>query len=146
MPNNEKRIVELTIECFNLPVHDWGGHSEIWLGIQEGKEVVQEVRLPADGVVFRADLRVAEEPSPTPNFLGPYAHGSVQDRFLYLCWGRRYGGAWVGFRRAKIPLTGLTWEMLQSGRLLARVRCTDAKGGPSCATLKADFVTWLREG
>ena len=143
MSSGNQRIVELSIECIDLPAHDWGEHSEIRLGIQCGKDVVQEVKLPIESVVFHAELRVGNEPSQgPPNFLGPYAQGTVDDRFIYLCWGRRLGGAWVGFRRAKLKLTGLTWNNLQSNRLHAKVRCTDAKGGPICATLKSEFVTW----
>ena len=137
------REISAVIECVDLPPSDWGGHSEIWLGIQQGKNVVQAVRLPADKVVFTAEFRVVEEASGGPNFLGAYAQGTVQERFFYLCWGRWVGVHWVGFRRAKVPLSGLTWEDLSSGRIVARVRCTVAKGGPVCATLKGDVLTWL---
>jgi hypothetical protein len=143
LPSREHRIIKLAIECFDLPPPDWGGHAEIWLGIQHGKDVVQEVKLPAQAVVFDAELRLATDSSQDdPNFLGPYAQGPSQDRFVYLCWGRREGGYWVGFRRAKLPLSGLTWEDLESDRMLARVRCTDTKGGPICAKLRGEYVAW----
>ena len=143
MPSQDHRIIKLKIECFDLPPHDWGGHSEIWLGIQRGRDVVQEVKLPAEAVSFDAELRAAPGISQeNPNFLGPYAQGPVRDRFIYLCWGGRAGGGWAGFRRAKLPLVELTWESLESNHLLARVRCTDAKGGPVCATLRGEYLTW----
>jgi uncharacterized protein DUF5990 len=143
MPVADQRVISVKIECFDLPPHDWGGHAEIWLGIQRGKEVVQEVKLPANGVAFAADLRVsADSSSAVPNFLGPFAQGPVHDRFIYLCWGHLESGVWVGFRRAKLPLTGLTWLDLACERLLARVRCTDAKGGPICASLRRDSLSW----
>ena len=143
MPSREDRIIKLTIVCIDLPPHDWGGHLEIWLGIQRGKEVIQQVKLPAQTIHFEAELRVAADASEaTPNFLGQYAQGTVQDRFVYLCWGSPHDDKWVGFRRAKLRLTGLTWESLESGRLLATVRCTDAKGSPVCATLRGDHITW----
>jgi len=134
MAGSEQRVIELKIECVDLPPHDWGGHSEIWLGIQCGKEVVQEVKLPIESAVFKADLRVTEDSAGTnPNFLGPYAHGTPQDRFVYLCWGRPYGGHWVGFRRVKLRLSRLNWDSLETNRLHIRVHCTDDKGGPVCA-------------
>ena len=143
MSSGNQRIIELSIKCIDLPAHDWGGHSEIWLGIQCGKDVVQEVKLPIEFVVFHAELRLGNNPiQGPPNFLGPYAQGTTQDRFVYLCWGRRLGGAWVGFRRAKLRLSGLNWADLESSRLSVNVLCTDAKGGPVCATLKGEFVTW----
>lgn len=144
MSSGTQRLIQVSIECVELPAHDWGGHSEIWLGIQCGKDVVQDIKLPIDHVVFRAELRIGNDPTQgPPNFLGPFAQGAVEDRFVYLCWGRRVGGAWIGFRRAKLKLCGLNWDNLHSDRLLARVRCTDAKGGPICASLKSDVVTWL---
>ena len=141
MANTDQRIIHLTIECVELPPPDWGEHSEIWLGIQSGKDVVQQVKLPADKVMFEAELRVTGEA--TPNFLGPFAHGTVQERFVYLCWGQPHLGHWAGFRRVKIPLTGLTWENLKSDRLHAQLRCTDSKGGPICATVKGDVLNWI---
>jgi hypothetical protein len=140
MANSEQKVVRLTVECVDLPPHDWGGHREIWLGIQRGKDVVQEVQLPAEQVTFEGELRVSGDMA--PNFLGPYAHGTVQERFLYLCWGYRHLGSWAGFRRVKIPLTGLTFQSMVSGHLHVRIRCTDAKGGPICATIKGDAVVW----
>ena len=143
MANSMSQIIKLTIECVDLPAHDWGGHTEIWLGIQAGKEVVQKVKLPSDKVAFEADLRIGNESSDgVPNFLGPYAHGTVQDRFLYLCWGMPVGPHWVGFRRAKLPLSSLTWQLIANHHVLARVKCTDSKGGPACATLKGDSLIW----
>ncbi len=140
MANSDQRVIKLTIECIDLPAHNWDGHSEIWLGIQSGKDVVQQVRLPAAKAEFHAELRVAGEDA--PNFLGPFAHGTVQERFLYLCWGQPHFGHWAGFRRAKLPLTGLTWAALESNHLRAVVRCTDSKGGPICATVKPPFLSW----
>ena len=143
-PYCRRMIITLTIECSELPPHDWGGHAEIWLGIQRGKVVEQAVKLPVDSVMLTAELRVAgEAETGNPNFLGPYAQGTVQDRFVYLCWGRWHGPHWVGFRRAKLPLSGLSWDGLRSDRVHMKVRCTDKKGGPVCATLRDEFVTWV---
>ena len=143
MPHPDQRTIKLTIECLDLPPHNWGGHPEIWLGIQRGKEVEQEVKLPAERIVFEAELRVAGDPSHgASNFLGPYAQGTVQDRFTYLCWGWRHFGMWVGFRRIKLPLSGLTWDEVATGSVVAHLRCTDAKGGPICATVRGEYLTW----
>jgi hypothetical protein len=136
------RTVSLTIECIDLPPADWGGHAEIWLGIQRGQEVEQAVKLPAERITFHAELRLEGEPPKAPNFLGPYSQGTAQDRFVYLNWGRRQSGIWVGFRRVKLRLSHLTWDDLAAGALKVALKCTDAKGGPICATIPATHLKW----
>jgi Family of unknown function (DUF5990) len=139
-----QRVVKVFIECSELPPADWGGHDEIWIGIQEGQEVVQRVQLPADSVVFEAELRIGNnESEPNPNFLGPFAHGGKEARFMYVCWGRPRFGGWSGFRRAKLPLAGLSWDAIESNTVRGKLRCTDSKGGPICATVKADHFAWV---
>lgn len=140
---SQQRVVKVSIECTDLPDAKWGGQSEIWIGIQNGKEVVQQVRLPAASVVFEFELKVGnDESDPVPNFLGPYAQGSKGDRFVYICWGMPYFGRWSGFRRAKIPLAGLDWASIKSNSVTGKLKCTDAKGGPICATVKPDYFAW----
>ncbi len=135
--------MKLTIECVDLPQQNWDGHREIWLGIQQGKDVVQEVKLPVETASFRCELRVGNDSSQgSPNFLGPCAQGTVQDRFVYLCWGYRHLGMWAGFRRAKLPLGHLTWVNIEDNQVHVTVRCTDPKGGPICATVRDEFVSW----
>ena len=139
-----QRVVKVFIDCSELPPANWCGYGTIWVGIQQGKEVVQRVQLPTDNVVFEAELRVGnDESETTPNFLGSYAHGTVQERFLYICWGQSNLGGWSGFRRAKLPLSGLTWSAIESNVVKGKLICTDAKGGPICATVKADRFCWV---
>lgn len=139
-----QRVVKVLIDCVELPEADWGGHGEIWMGVQAGKEVVQKVKLPAESVVFEAELRIGnDDGEPSPNFLGPFAHGGKEDRFIYICWGRPSIRGWTGFRRAKLPLTRLDWKAIESNEIRGELRCTDPKGGPICATVKADHFSWL---
>lgn len=138
------RVVRASIECSELPPAEWGGHSEIWIGVQSGKEVVQRVKLPAESALFEIELKVANDNSePHPNFVGPFAQGKPQDRFLYVCWGRPGFGGWIGFRRAKLPLAGLTWKSIESNVVRGRLKCTDPKGAPICATVKGEHFSWL---
>ncbi len=137
------QVVRILIECINLPPSNWDGHAAISVGIQQGKEVVQGAQLPAESVSFEAELRVGNEPTDErPNFLGPFAFGTPQERFLYVCWGEIGLGGWRGFRRAKLPLNGLGWEDIQSPIIRAQLNCTDAKGGPICATVKPTHLVW----
>src|SRR4051812_33051817 len=48
-----------------------------------------------------------------PRLLGPYIQGPPEARFIYLAVGRLAGQAaspWAG--RIKVPLRGLTWDMI----------------------------------
>jgi hypothetical protein len=133
--------VTIQIECTDLP-----SIENLWVGIQEGKSVVQQTKLPAETVTFTAELRIRNtESDPAPNFLGPFAQGTKDDRFIYICWGSPAHGGWHGVRRAKLPLGTLTWRAIKSGTIKAKLRCTDAKGGPICATVKPSHLEWLSD-
>lgn len=73
-----------------------------------------------------------------PNFLGPLAQGPVTGRFIYIDIGKCAGQSdsrWE--RRIKVPLGGITWEMIETKLVLeARLPGTGKDGGPSCATVK----------
>ena len=66
--------------------------------------------------------------------------GRPGERFVYVCIGVYAGDAaspWA--RRAKIPLTGLTWPLIETlkpgGRLEARIAGRARDGSPTCASL-----------
>ncbi len=78
-----------------------------------------------------------------PNFLGPLTQGPISSRFVYINIGKsagQIGSCWE--RRIKVPLGGITWDMIEKAstnpRLLieARLPGTGKDGGPSCATVK----------
>jgi hypothetical protein len=82
-----------------------------------------------------------------PNFLGPLTQGPPTDRFLYFDIGQFAGQAdscWN--RRLKIPLAGISWQMIRrvsaDPRLVLELRApgTGKRGGPMCAKLKG--VGW----
>jgi len=77
-----------------------------------------------------------------PNFLGSLTQGPAAGRFIYIDIGRLAGQAdseWE--RRIKVPLGGITWEMIEKTSadpkaiLEARLPGTGRDGGPSCATV-----------
>jgi hypothetical protein len=70
-----------------------------------------------------------------PNFAGPFVQGPVGERFVYINIGTYAGQSNTPWsRRLKIPLSGITWEMLRSGKvLIANIPGTGKDGGPSCA-------------
>jgi hypothetical protein len=78
-----------------------------------------------------------------PNFLGAFAQGPPGSRFIYIDVGTYAGQQdtpWA--RRMKVPLHGMTWELIRKTnkrrghRLSARIPGTGKDGGPSCATVQ----------
>jgi hypothetical protein len=141
MPDQQEVI--LRIHCRSLPGRRFEERTKVRLGIQNGKVVVEDVLADADSVTFMVPLRVARNPkNGFPNFLGPFAQGTPEARFVYLCWGERVGEAWNPFRRAKVSLKPLDWEQVQKSWATGdpveiMVNMTDEKGGPVCGSVTA---------
>lgn len=142
--------IQCLFECHNLPETGAPSADCRRLGIQEGKDVVEDVPYAGQAEIhFAFTLRVETEPGSGPVvFKGKYVQGPRSEPFVYLCWGDRPDGEWVGCGRSKIPLgaipTGQIERALQGGGpLRARISLTGRGGGPAFATLKADHVAWM---
>ena len=137
----------LKIRCYNLPGVQVGEHTAVRLGIQKRQEVVEDVAGDVAEAHFSAPLRVEFTETGVANFLGPFAHGTPAERFLYLCWGERNGEQWEGFGRAKLQLKSLPYALLlhaseTNSPLEVRVNITDEKGKPIYATMKEKQLFW----
>jgi len=116
-------------------------------GLQQGGgsnyETVQTQRSTGRDLRFNFSVRVREGKDSQPNFLGPFAQGPAQERFVYLDIGTYAGQKNTGWsRRLKIPLRGITWELIEKGKTLeTRVPGTGRDGSPTCATVKP-FAGW----
>jgi hypothetical protein len=120
-------------------------------GLQEGSgndyKTVQTQRSKTSDLTFTFTVRAKQNTDGAPNFLGPFSQGPTHGRFVYIDIGTyagQIGTSWS--RRLKIPLSGITWEMVKkasaSGRVLeTRVPGTGRDGGPNCATVKP-FAGW----
>jgi len=122
----------------------------VFLGIQRGKEVIEQVPGGTKTVTFTPEFRIERKKDGTPNFLGPFAQGTADDRFFYLSWGVKGStGGFDMFRRLKIRLGHLSATRVaracRSGEpITVRLRLTDAKGGPLCATPRPPHIEWER--
>ena len=47
-----------------------------------------------------------------PNFLGPFTHGPKTARFLYISHRRDGAAGWI--KRIKVPLSSITWSMIEA--------------------------------
>ena len=120
-------------------------------GLQKGRgsasETVQTQRSDGSDLHFdfTAGVRTAGS---SPDFRGPFIQGPAGGRFVYICIGTCAGQTDTPFsRRLKIPLTGITPDMIRragSGKgavLETRVQGTGRDGTPACASVK-DFGGW----
>ncbi len=149
--------VEIDVLCTQLPGSRFddvaGGQavqrSRIVLALQRGEDLVGPVDGDARQARFRPRFEVRQRADGRPNFLGPYAKGTPDQRFFYLAWAERdAAGALRMFRRAKVHLSGLRWDAVSAAAaerrpLRVEIAMTDAKGGPRCASIHPDQAHWL---
>lgn len=111
------------------------------VALQRGKgELAQRTVADGSTLSFEAAVR-ARSGGDGPNFLGDVAQGPRGARFVYLTWGTsagQPGSCWT--RRTKVPLSGITWDLVDRADapahvLEARIAGTGRDGGPACATV-----------
>jgi hypothetical protein len=140
--------ITILLHCRDLPGNCFESHTAVRLGVQRDRDVIDDVPGDAGDVTFAIPLRVTRNAkSGKPNFLGPFAQGTPDDRFIYLNWGERHHGVWEGFRRAKIKLGHLSWETVervikQGVPIEALIYMTDRSGGPLCASVADSNIAW----
>lgn len=120
-------------------------------GLQKGRgsdyETVQTQRSQGKDLHFEFTVRAkSDNKSDVPNFLGPFVQGPTGERFVYIDIGTYAGQtATCWSRRLKVPLRGITWEIIEKlaskSVLETRVQGTGKDGSPSCGTVKP-FAGW----
>ncbi len=115
----------------------------VLMQIQQGKfELLPPIKWDPGETCFEFPMYV-DVTSGIPNFLGPYAQGPKNSRFIYVNIGTYAGqpdSCWQ--RRAKLPLTSVTIEQVKS--LISEPELimeaifdgTGKDGTPTCATVK----------
>ena len=127
--------------------------GDVDFGLQKGRgsdyETIQKQRYKGKDLSFEFTVRVkAASKGAAPNFLGAFVQGPTGERFIYIDIGTYAGQTGTGWsRRLKVPLRGITWEMIdrvladEESLLETRVPGTGKDGGPTCATVKP-FPGW----
>ena len=121
-------------------------------GLQKGRgndyETIQTQRSKGQDLRFEFTVRAkATGKDSSPNFLGPFVQGPTGERFVYIDIGTYAGQTGTYWsRRLKIPLRGITWQMIEGvvdGELCleTRVAGSGKDGSPTCATPKP-FAGW----
>ena len=149
--------LKLKVICSGLPglrfedpyKHEPRVKEPVFLGIQCGTEVIEQVPADRHRVVFHPEFRIEKQPDGAPNFLGPYAQGRPRDRFFYLSWGVKRSDRFSMFRRLKIRLIHLEWPEIEQALetdepIVVRLKLTDDHGGPACGTPDDSRIAWGR--
>ena len=122
--------------------------TAVTMKVQRGKdELLPPAGVLKDSIVFGFDITV-DLSATTPNFLGPYAQGPKDARFIYVNSGTYAGqedSCWA--RRAKLSLMSITKEQVEEilarpgARLETSFNGTGGNdGGPTCASVKG--IEW----
>jgi Family of unknown function (DUF5990) len=82
-------MAEATVRIvgYHLPGISVGPHTNVHIGIQRAREVIEKVAADAPTVEFVVPLDVRSDPDRPPDFYGPFAQGKRGARFVYLNWG-----------------------------------------------------------
>ena len=122
-------------------------------GLQKGSgnqyETVQKQLFEGQNLHFECTIVVKKTSDAiVPDFSSPYVQGNKNERFIYLDIGKAAGQCdTIWSRRLKIPLRGITWEMVQTclsnadNVLETHVAGIGKDGGPNCGTVKP-FDGW----
>ena len=122
-------------------------------GLQKGSgsnyETIQKQRSGSHDLNFKFSIETKGDrlKDLAPDFRGPFVQGPVNGRFIYIDIGALAGQEGQLAWRLKVPLTGISWQMLEQlnsdprAYVETRVPGTNKNGGPNCATVKP-FDGW----
>jgi len=147
MPTDELQLT-LEIICTDLPGLEYEGHLPLHLGIQEDDDIIETAPADRERIVFRPTLRVRKNADGSANFLGPFAHGPRQERFVYLNWvvikdkkqAERIG-------RIKLHLNHIAYADAEKAAtrdktMKVRLQLTSEKAKPVFASIRRDRARW----
>lgn len=125
------------------------GYRNIRVGVQRRNapdDVAEVVPGDASSAVWVIEASTKVTPDGI-DITGPYIQGRPGRRFIYLSWLSDQGPGPLGmFRRGKIALEQIPPAVVehghQGGTIVVRVRLSDAKGNPVCATVGPPSVAW----
>jgi hypothetical protein len=117
--------------------------ADVTLRVQKGRDELVPPTLESNAeTVF--DLTVSVElDNGTPNFLGKFAQGPKDARFIYVNSGKYAGqsdSCWA--RRAKVSFMNITADQIEAvlassnSRLETRFTGVGSDGGPTCASVR----------
>lgn len=122
-----------------------GLHYALQKGHGSNIELVQIQHSIGQDLVFNwvIDVKGDKLKDSAPGFGGPFVQGPPSEKFLYVNIGTYAGQQLHSGWRLKIPLRGITWQMIEQATagLETHIQGTAKNGAPTCATVKP-FEGW----
>jgi len=128
--------------------------SGVTFGLQKGSgsvyQTIQVQRSGIDDLHFKFSIQIKgdRQKDALPGLSGPFVQGAVPNKFFYIDIGTYAADSnSVWGRRLKVPLTGITWEVIDKltaapgATLQTSVPGKGKDGTPNCATVKP-FAGW----
>jgi hypothetical protein len=133
---------------YRLPGLSWNEHSNVHVGVQRRRHVINVVAGDAARAVFDVPVEVVLDPTIGIDYRGPFAQGKRGQRFIYLNWGELAAeNRFIMFRRAKLNLFTIPEHIaraLADGCTVhAELELTDARGEPICASIPPQIIHWM---
>ena len=125
----------------------------VHFGLQKGtgsKYQTEQIQFSGtDDLSFKFSVLIKGDSQtfPAPKFSGPFVQGTAPDHFVYIDIGTYAGHESIWGRRLKIPLRGITWDLINQIKnkpdlyLETHVPGKGKDGSPNCATVKP-FYGW----
>jgi len=112
--------------------------ADVDFGLQcghgNGYEVTQTQRSDGRDLQFEFNVGIKVGKDGAPDFRGPFVQGAAGERFFYINIGTYAGQQNTPWsRRLKVPLSGITWDAVNSAGVLSATVPGTGKDGPSCA-------------
>ena len=139
------------VEFVQLAVWVDSPPSDVLFAVQRGKNgLLPPCLIQSNALLFRFELRLGPAlASGLINFLGEFAQGPPNERFVYINSGKRAGQQLTLWdRRAKLKLAGIPASLVAAARaeparvLETRIHGTMKDGGPVCASIRSDSIEW----
>jgi hypothetical protein len=124
-----------------LPGTTCGPHSAIRVGVQVLDQVESLFPGDAASAVWEVEVRTVDNDGKMA-VRGPAVHGKGDERFLYLAWLGTTDGVDGMFRRAKLQFDAVPDALLRGPMLVGTLSLTDAKGQPTCASVRPPRIRW----
>ena len=98
-------------------------------GLQDTKGALTPARRLTNGrLAWDFELRVQPGKGGRPNFLGPYASGPADDRFVHLAWRSIPRAVWIN--RVKARHADIDWPLIHAAEAAGRPLEADLTGRP----------------